>query len=397
MHKLKPMQIKNAKLGKYADGGGLYFVKTPESAKWIFRYTFAGRRREMGLGPAPEVTLAEARRARDRWAEEIRAGRDPITERERQKRATANELNKEDPTFEALALMVFEAKKPGLRGGGDRGRWFSPIKTHLLPKIGKRRASQIHQIDIADALRPLWKAKPATAEKAAQRLRIIFRQGKLMGFDVDPFTVEAATHMLGELRRDIQHIEATDWRHIPNLYARLDKPLASHRALRLIILTAVRASPARSAQKNEFDGDVWTVPADRMKGREGKVTDFRVPLSMQAQDIISGWISETDDEFLFSSRQGKPITDRSIEKALDAIGEKGRPHGFRSSFRTWVQETDAASFDVAETALGHIVGNKVERSYARSDLLDQRRALMQRWADFVTGAEAKVIQIRGNR
>ena len=132
-----------------------------------------------------------------------------------------------------------------------------------------------------------------------------------------------------------------------------------------------------------------------MKGREGKAEAFRVPLSVQAQELVSSWMGETDEDYLFSARKGKPLSDRSVEKALDDIEEDGRPHGLRTAFRSWVQDTEAASYDVAETALGHIIGNKVERSYARSDLLDQRRILMQKWADFVTGAEAKVVKLRG--
>lgn len=394
MNTLKPLQIKNAAIGKHADGGGLYFVKTTKSAKWIYRYSFAERRREMGLGSYPAVSLAEARRERDKWAEQLRTGTDPITERDRQRQIIADEINKEDPTLSDLALLTFEAKKAGLRGGGDRGRWFSPIKTHIIPKIGSMRVSQITQAHVVDALRPIWRTKHPTAEKAWQRLRIIFKHGELCGYSVSPLIVERAVHMLGEVNHTTEHIEATDWRAIPSLYEKLDKDKTSHRALQLLILTAVRIHSVRAAQKEEFEGDIWTIPKERMKGREGKATDFRVPLSEQAQDLLSSWIKETDEQYLFSARKGKPLTDRSIEKALDDIGESGRPHGLRTAFRSWVQDTEAASYDVAETSLGHIIGNKVERSYARSDLLDQRRILMQKWADFVTGVEAKVVQLR---
>ena len=159
MHKLKPLTIKNAKPGKYADGGGLYFVRTVESAKWIFRFSISGKRREMGLGAYPSVSLAEARRERDKWAEEIRAGKDPIAERENQRQDAAAEMNKTDPTFSELSLMVFEAKKASLRGEGARGRWYSPIEIHLIPKFGNKHVSQIHQRDVINALRPIWKTK----------------------------------------------------------------------------------------------------------------------------------------------------------------------------------------------------------------------------------------------
>ena len=395
MNKLKPLQIKNAPIGKHADGGGLYFVKTKTGAKWIYRYSFGDKRREMGLGSYPAVSLAEARRERDKWAEHLRAGTDPISERERQRQAAAEELNSEDPTLEDLALMTLEAKKAGLRGGGNRGRWYSPLKTHVISKIGKMRVSQITQKHIADTLRPIWKTKHPTAEKAWQRLRIIFKHGELCGYQTSPLIVERAVHMLGEVNHTTTHIEATDWHEIPDLYAKLQDDKTTHRALKLVILTAVRIHSARAARREEFDGDLWTVPEDRMKGREGKAEAFRVPLSVQAQELVSSWMGETDEDYLFSARKGKPLSDRSVEKALDDIEEDGRPHGLRTAFRSWVQDTEAASYDVAETALGHIIGNKVERSYARSDLLDQRRILMQKWADFVTGAEAKVVKLRG--
>jgi len=166
-------------------------------------------------------------------------------------------------------------------------------------------------------------------------------------------------------------------------------------ALRLMILTTVRSAALRAARFDEIEGDIWTVPAERMKGMEGQVTDFRVPLSIEAQRVIGICREFSSNDFLFpSSHAGKSISDRAIHKTLEGLKEAGQPHGFRTSFRTWVQDSNAAPFDVAETALSHIVGNKVERAYARSDLLDQRRILMQKWADFVTGAEAKVVKIR---
>lgn len=395
MHKLKPLQIKNAAVGKYADGGGLYFVKTVESAKWIYRFSIGGKRREMGLGPYPAVGLADARRERDKWATVLRQGKDPIIEREAQRQQALAEMKKEDPTFEELALMVFEGKKAGLRGEGKRGRWMSPINNHLIPKFGKRRVSQINQLMVADALRPIWKTQYPTAEKAYQRLRIIFTSGKLMGFKTDPFIVDAAIHMLGEVNHVPENLPATAWQDIPKLYARLDPDQISHRVLKLIIFTAARLYPARAATRDEFEGDVWTVPEERMKGREGKVEDFRIPLSVQAQDDIAAWIKETDSQFLFSHKEGQPISDAAVEKALRELGEEGTPHGFRTSFRTWVQDTKAGTYDAAETQLAHIVGKKVERAYARSDLLEERRILMQKWADYVTGTEAKIVRLRG--
>lgn len=391
------MAIKAAATGKLHDGGGLILDKIDGTGKWIYRYSLSGRRREMGLGAWPVVSLADARRARDRWEAVLASGTDPISERNRLLEAERAALEKDDPTLADMCRRVLDAKKDGLRGGGERGRWLSPLETHVFPKLGKRRIASIHQTDIRDVLKPIWSKKSATAEKAIQRLGIVFRHARLDGVEVDPFTVEAARHLLGPLVRNIKPTEATPWQDIPALFARLgDNPTTSHLCLQWMILTAVRSDGCRGARLDEIAGDVWTVPADRVKGREGQVSAFRVPLSKAALQIVEVCqpVALAFDGVLFPGHRGNPISSRATEVALDTLGEAGRPHGFRTSFRTWAQDTQAAGYDVAETALGHIVGGKVERAYARSDLLDQRRALMDRWAQFVTGRDAKVVKLR---
>lgn len=393
-NKLTAVGIKNAADGKHNDGGGLMLNKAGSAGRWIYRYMFAGARRDMGLGAWPAVSLADARKARDKWMSVIAEGRDPIAERTRLIEAERAELDKTDPTLADVTQQVFEAKKAALRGEGERGRWLSPLSTHVLPKIGGRRISSLHQADIRDCLTPIWKAKPATAEKAIQRLGIIFRQAKLSGLDVDPFTIEAARHMLGEVNRKPTPTPATPWQDIPALFERLGaKPTSSHLCLQWMILTAVRSDGCRGARLSEIQEGVWTVPADRVKGREGKVDDFRVPLSPAAAEIAEQCRVFQSDGVMFPGHRGKPLSSTAIEKAMNELGEVGRPHGLRTSFRTWVQDTEAATFDVAETALGHIIGGKVERAYARSDLLEPRRALMEKWARFVTGGSAQVISL----
>ncbi len=398
MRRLTAIQIKNSPTGKLQDGGGLILDKTGAGGKWIWRYSIAGRRREMGLGAYPAVTLAAARGDRDKWAAVLQTGLDPITERTRRAEAERAALDNEGPTLAELVEMVFEARKSSLRGEGTRGRWMSPLAMHVLPQLGKRRASKLHQTDIRDVIAPIWKTKHETAQKALTRLTIVFRQGKLAGLSVDPFTIEAARHLLGEVHQVATPIAATPWQDVPALFARLNTTTA-HLCLRLIILTAVRGDAARGIRLDEVNGPVWTVPADRIKGREGKVQPFRVPLSPAAIDLIEAAKPAAVDGCLFPARKRVafgPLSANAIEKSLTALGEAGRPHGFRTSFRTWVQDTQAASYDVAETALGHIIGSTVERSYARSDLLDQRRVLMDKWAAFVTGEAADVVHLHHN-
>ena len=209
MGNLTAIGIKKARDGRLGDGQGLELHKKGDGGKWVWRYSFAGKRREMGLGTFPSVGLADARKERDRWALLLSTGKDPISERSAAKAAARADIEKADPTLEDLAYMVLDAKKAGLREEGKRGRWMSPLATHVFPRIGRKRVSAIHQVDVRDAVAPIWKTKHPTAEKAIQRLNIIFRHGKLMGYDCDPFTIEAAKHMLGEVHHQTESITAT--------------------------------------------------------------------------------------------------------------------------------------------------------------------------------------------
>lgn len=373
------------------DGGGLMLNRTEAGGTWVYRYSLAGRRRDMGLGKYPDISLAVARRERDKWQAVLVDGTDPISERKRRAEEELRSINAQGPTLEELVASVFESRRASMRGNGERGRWMSPLAIHVLPRLGKRRVVDLTQADIKDVLSPIWRKKPVTAQRIVQRLSIVFTSGKLSGLAVDPFTIQAASHLLGAVPREVQPIPATPWQDIPGLFRRLgENPTVSNLCLQLIILTAVRGDAARGAKFSEIDGDVWTVPKDRIKGREGKVSDFRVPLTPAALVVVEACRDTSVGGYLFPTRRRDTasygsVSANAIEKALNVLGEVGRPHGFRTSFRTWVQDTQAASFEVAETTLGHTFGSVVVRSYARSDLLDQRRVLAEKWASYVTG------------
>ncbi|WP_375553413.1 tyrosine-type recombinase/integrase [Roseovarius mucosus] len=394
MGNLTAVAIKKAGPGRLGDGNGLELHKAETTGKWVWRYSFGGKRRQMGLGTWPGVGLADARAERDRWALVLTKGRDPITERKAEISAARAEIERDDPTLESLARDVLEARKATLRREGKSARWLSPIERHLFPKLGRKPVSEIRQHDIKAALSGIWRTKHPTAEKAIQRLRIIFRQGKLMGYECDPFTVDAAQHMLGAVIHTPEPIPATPWQEIPALFARLENRGATAACLRFMMLTLVRASGCRGARFDEIEGDVWTVPADRVKGQVGKVRDFRVPLSREALEIVETRRA-LGGAYLFAGPSGKPVSDAGVSNYLRDMGEDGRPHGFRTSFRTWVQDTDACPWDVSETVLAHVIGGKVERTYARSDLLERRRPVMQAWADHVTGTGAEVVKFKG--
>ncbi len=396
---LTAIQVKNAAPGKLSDGGGLFLIKTETGGNWVYRYQLRGQRRQMGLGGLPHITLSIARQERDKWATMRAMGKDPIEERNRERADSDEARSRTDPTFAEMANTAFEAKKAGLRGEGTRGRWMSPIETHMNPAIGRKRASQITAQDIHKAIKPIWRTKHVTAVKCLTRTRIILQQAAYGGYAVDPAIVDAAKYMLGEHIHQTKNIAATPWQDIPALYAKLENEGVTGACLQLMILTAVRSNGCRLARIDEFDGDVWTVPSDRMKGREGRVGDFRVPVTQEAMRVVRRAYEMSGGKgFVFSAKHKRTgVSDVGIKKTLVRLGEEGRPHGFRTSFRSWGQDTEAASYDVIETALGHVVGGKVERAYARSDLLDLRRVLAEKWCQFVTGEAASVVDLRGRR
>lgn len=382
--KLTAVGIKKAGDGRLGDGRGLELYKNGPTGKWIWRYSYLGKRREMGLGTWPTVSLADARQERDRWALLLAQGRDPIAERDRAKEAEREALNRVDPSLEHVAREVFGAYKGSLRKDGTSSRWMSPLVTHVFPRLGRRPISTITQHDIHDVIKPIWRTKHPTAEKAIQRLGKIFHEGRLRGYACDRFTIDAAESMLGPVVHKTQSIEATPWKDIPALYGWLDGRGTSAACLQFMILTLVRASGCRMARFDEFRGDVWTVPAERMKGKEGKVEDFKVPLAPAALQLVERRRA-LGGEYLFPGHRNTPLTDNALSKFMRDNNCVGKPHGFRTSFRTWVQDTDATTFDVAEMVLAHKIGDKTVRAYARSDLLDRRRSAMIAWSEFVVG------------
>ena len=381
---LTAVGIRKASDGRLGDGNGLALHKKGNSGKWIYRYQLNGVRREMGLGTWPTVSLAEARKERDRWALVRNQGKDPISVRDAERAELAAEQSRCDPTLQECAEQAFEVRKAGLRKGGASARWMSPLERHVFPSIGRKPMSAISQEDIRATLYPIWRSKAPTAEKAIQRLRIVFRHGQLRDLDCDPATVDAAQQLLGHTSHKTTPTPATDWQDIPDLYGWLEGRGSSASCLQFMLLTLVRVTGCREARFEEFSGDLWTVPAERMKGQEGKVRDFRVPLSPQAQAIVDRRRA-LEGEWLFTGHKGRPLCDSSMSKFLRDNGVEGKPHGFRTSFRTWVQDNETASWEVAETILAHSIGDKTERAYARSDLLDLRRSVMAKWADYVTG------------
>lgn len=399
LRKLTTTQVKSLPVGKHSDGGGLSLHKRPDGgAQWVLRVSVHGRRREMGLGgvrysdysPELGLTLKQVRKEADKWRSITRDGKDPIKERQRLKR----EAQREHQSLAAVATEAFEARKAELKGDGKDGRWFSPLEIHILPKLGKVPVEDIDQQDIRNTLAPIWHTKADTARKAMNRLNIVLKFGAALGLDVDLQAVDKAKALLGKSRHVAKHIPAMPWVDVPAFYDSLTDGTVAHLALRLLILTAgTRSKPIRFMQIDHVEGDVWTVPGELMKSQRGNASDFRVPLSVEALDVIEQAKPLARDGFLFPSVRRGVISDATMSRMMERRGLEFRPHGFRSSFRTWCAEATDTPWEVAETAIAHTVGNKVERSYKRTDFLEQRRALMERWANHVTGGTGEVVRM----
>lgn len=379
--------------GKHADGGGLWLVKREDGgAQWVLRVTIHGRRREMGLGSLLDVSLKEAREAADKWRASVRANVDPIKEREKQRREAAKKLH----ILQEIAEDAFESRKAELKGDGKAGRWFTPLELHILPKLGKVPVAEIDQTDIRDTLSPIWHAKAETARKALNRLAICIRHAAALGLDVDLQATEKARALLGQQRHKAENIPALPWVEVPAFYASLSDGTITHLALRLLILTGVRSGPLRFLRFDQIDGDIWTIPGEAQKGRKDKTPDFRVPLVPEALAIIEQAKPLARDGYLFPSVRKGVISDATMSRLMERREMAARPHGFRSSLRDWIAETTDTPYDVAETTLGHVVGGKVERAYRRTDFLEQRRKLLERWASHVTGGSGKLLRLVEN-
>ncbi|MBH9974473.1 MULTISPECIES: site-specific integrase [Bartonella] len=391
MNRLTSKEVSNLDTGKYNDGAGLWLVKKGfENGKWVLRFTIHGRRREMGLGSIQDVSLKEARQAAEQWRKAVRANQDPIKLRDKQKHDAARNLH----VLREIALDAFEARKAELKGDGKAGRWFTPLELHVLPKLGNVPVSDIDQTDIRDTLAPIWHDKADTARKALNRLNICLKHAAALGLDVDLQATMKARALLGKTRHKPRNIPAMNWRDVPAFYASLNDGSATHLALKLLILTGVRSNPLRHIHEDQIDGDVWTIPAEAMKGRKDATNDFRVPLSKEALKVIDEARRISRDGFLFAGVRHGVISDMTMSKLMERAGLEARPHGFRSSLRDWLAEATNAPHDVAETILGHVVGGTVERAYRRTDFIDQRRALMERWAQHVTGMTGAVVAFK---
>lgn len=379
---LSPAFVKNAPPGKHCDGGGLWLHVRDTGGQWVLRYAVMGRRREMGLGGVRDVSLKEAREYADQYRKMARDGIDPIRERRQRKEA----MLRPDNSLKDIAEEAYEARKSQLKGDGKAGRWFSPLERHVLPKLGRMPVEEIKARDVRDALAPIWHTKAETARKAANRLQIVIKHAAAMELDVDIGVVEKAKQLLGQPRHTSQNTPSMSWSDAPAFYQSLVEPTVTHLALRLLILTGSRSTPVRFAHVEQLKKGVWVIPAANMKATVGKARDFHIPMSKEALSVWHIAKQFSRDGYLFPGTRKGVISDATMSRFMERSGLKARPHGFRSTLRTWLTDQTDASYEVGETILAHQVGSAVHRAYQHSDLLEQRRPYMEKWAAFLIGA-----------
>jgi integrase len=401
---LTAVAVKNAKPGIYVDGGGLQLVVKPTgAAAWIYRYTLAGRRRDMGLGPArgpAAIALAEARGRAGKARELIQAGVDPLEKRESNAaaaKAAAEASARRAVRFQDVADRYIAAHEVGWRGTKTRASWNAALREYAFPHFGEVPVSAIETQYVEAALRPLWLAKPETASKLRGRIEAILDFAAVQGWrdGANPARWRGHLDKLFPSRskvKPVKHHAALPWPHAGPLMAALRaRDAMAARALEFAILTAARSGEVLGARWPEIDleGAVWTVPKGRMKaGRE-----HRVPLAPAAVALLSGLLplraAEEDAVVFPGQRGGRPLSVMAMAMVLRRMGRGDLTvHGFRSTFRDWAGETTHHAREVVEAALAHRLGDRVEQAYARGDLFTKRRRLMEDWAAFCAEAPA---------
>jgi integrase len=392
--KLTARKVETAKPGKYSDGGNLYLIVSETGArKWVLRFTWRGRAKEMGLGSATSVPLADAREKAASARRKIAQGLNPIDERKRDGGI---------PTFGEMADDVRETLSAGFRNEKHKAQWKSTLETYAAP-LRAKPVDTIATDDVLAVLKPIWTLIPETASRVRGRIEKVLDAAKAKGFrdGENPASWRGhLDHLLpkpSKLRRG--HHPALAYEDVEAFVGKLRKRQATAAlALEFCILTAVRSGEVLGARWSEIDLDkkVWTVPALRMKaGRE-----HRVPLSNRAISILKQLRDPDGGEFVFlGQKPKKPLSNKAMEMVLRRMKiENATVHGFRSSFRDWAGNVTSFPREVTETALAHVIGDKAEQAYRRGDALDKRRKLMDAWAEYCEPQRpANVVAIGGKK
>ena len=381
---LTARKVETAGPGRHGDGRGLYLlVKASGARSWLLRYQVQGRRRDLGLGPYPDVSLAMARERATEARRQILNGDDPI----------ANKQKTHALTFEGAARQLIESKRPGWKNAKHAAQWTSTLETYVFPMIGQVLVNKVETSDVMGVLSPIWALKSETASRVRQRVEAVLDYATALGLRTGDNPARWRGHLDHLLPkptkvRAVKHHAALPHGEIKEFMSALaERTGVAAQALRFTILTAARSGEVRGMTWGEIDlkNRVWTIPAVRMKA--GK--EQRVPLSAAAIDCLGH--SGDKDSLVFASetKLGKAISDMSMTAVLRRMKyEEITVHGFRSTFRDWAGETTGFPREVIEAALAHRIKDRAEAAYARSDLFDKRRNLMEAWTNH-TGVSSR--------
>jgi integrase len=373
--------VRAAKPGRHPDGTvrGLLLLVWPTGARsWVLRYQLRHRRRDMGLGPYPEITLARAREKALEARRLVKEGIDPLETKRRD----------QGLAFQAAAEALIESKRPRWRNAKHAAQWGATLASYVYPKLGAVDVRAVDTRAVVDVLQPIWAAKPETASRVRQRIEAVLDYATVLGARTGDNPARWKGHLEALLPkpgkvRQVEHHAALDWREAPAFLAELTKREGvAARALAYLILAAARSGEVRGMTWAEIDAreGVWTVPAGRMKAAR----EHRVPLTKGALALLGE--RGAADALVFPSPTDprKPLSDVTFIAVLKRMGRADlTAHGFRSTFRDWAGESTSHPREVIEAALAHRLKDKAEAAYARGDLFVKRRRLMEDWAVYV--------------
>jgi integrase len=367
------------KAGMHGDGGGLYLKVTQSGTKsWIYRFQLNGKRREMGLGDANVIGLAQSRQLAAECRKTVADGRDPIELRNIAVDTTV-------PTFRELAADHIRQNETGWSNEKHAKQWMATLTKYAYPVIGKLPVNQIKTRHILNILEPIWSTKAETAKRVRGRVEAILDRAKVLGYrdDQNPATWRGHLSLLLPAKNKIapvKHHPALPYQDATEFYMALcQRDGFAALGFQFMILTAVRTGEVLGATWQEIEDDRWVIPAERMKARR----QHAVPLGDEALDILDRARKASTNNFLFPGYRG-PLSNMAFLAILKRMKRQDiTPHGFRSTFRDWAAETTSHPSDVVEMALAHTVANKVEAAYRRGDLFEKRRDLMADWASYL--------------
>ena len=375
--------VRSAAPGRYCDGQGLYlYVQTSGARSWVQRLVIHGRRRDLGLGSVALVPLAEAREKALANRKLAREGGDPLAEKRRAEKI---------PTFAEAARRVLEQKRAGWRNGRHPQSWWTSLERYAFPRIGARPVSAVTSAEVLDVLTPIWHVKAQTARRVRERIRAVLEWAVAVELRSDN-PCDRIGPVLGPQHAMVEHMRALPHQDVAAAAARVRASGGAEvvkLAFEFLVLTVARWGEVRGAAWTEIDtaGRVWTIPPLRMKAKRA----HRIPLPGRAAEILDAARTLGGGPLVFPGRNGAPLSEKRLRRLLQRQGIAAVPHGFRSTFRDWAAERTNHPRDVIEAALAHVVSNKVEAAYARSDLFERRRRLMDDWAVYLSGVHGPAV------